>query len=399
MLVRTMAILLGGALALWIAIGITANFTVARQMPAGVRAIWPSGVTARVAEGRNLLSVDPQPPAAAMDRMRATLRDAALREPVDTQALGTLAALDDLRGDHGRARALFRLSEAASRRNRLTEMWLIEDAVARNQIGEALVHYDRAMRVTIDLRPQLLPVMNAAASTPEILTALVPILRRRPLWWKDYLQYLGESGSDPHVMATVLASTRPDIARSDERVLSENVLRRMVATNGEREAVRAANALEGSAVADRSLRDGDFDGTGGILPFAWWLRDESNIRAYRDTVPNGTTGLRIETSGDTTGGAAQQLVGLPAGAYVLSGIAGDVPADPINRPAITVACGNAQPVTRFTLPASPEAGAPFRFRFMVPGANCATQWIGIVTASVGDTHVWLDSLRIAPARS
>lgn len=399
MLLRTMAILIGGALALWIAIGVTANFTVARQMPAGVRSIWPVGVMAKVAEGRNLLSADPQPSIVTIDRVRATLRDGALREPIDTQALGILAALDDLRSDHARARSLFRLSEAASRRNRLTEMWLIEDAVARNQIGEALVHYDRAMRVTIDLRPQLLPVLNGAASTPEILNALVPILRQRPLWWKDYLQFLGENGSDTRVMAAVLASTRPDITRSDERVMSENVLRRMVATNGEREAISAANALEGIAGSNRSLRGGDFDTVGGILPFAWWLRDESNIRAYRDTVPNGTLGLRIETSSDTTGGVAQQLVGLPAGAYILSGVVGDVPADPISRPAITIACGNAKPMARFTLPASPETGAAFRFRFVVPAANCATQWVGIVTASVGDTNIWLDTIKIVPARS
>ncbi|MDG5488540.1 hypothetical protein NYR55_07925 [Sphingomonas sp. BGYR3] len=398
MMLRAAAILVAGAFVLWISIGVTANFTIAREMPDGVRSIWPSGVNAKVAQGRDLLLGQSQPSAETMDRMRATLREAALREPVNTQVLGTLAGLDDLRGNADRARALFKLSEAASRRNRLTEMWLIEDAVSRNQIGEALTHYDHAMRVSIDLRPQLLPVMNSAASSPDILSALVPILRQRPLWWKDYLQFLGEDGSDPQVIETVLANVRPNIARSDERVLTENVLRRMIATNGELGAVRAANALEGIKGSNRSLRGGDFDAPEGILPFAWWMRDESNIRAYRDTVPNGTLGLRIETSSDTTGGAAQQLVGLPAGTYLLSGIVGDVPADPINRPEITIACGNAKPMARFTLPTAPESGAPFRFRFVVPPAGCPTQWVGIATAPVGDTHVWLDTIKITPER-
>lgn len=396
-MLRTIAILAAGAVTLWVAIGVTANFTIARQFPGSVRAIWPAGVMAKVAEGRDLLSVTPQPSVATIDAMRKTLRAAALREPIDTQALGTLAALDDLRGDHSKAQTLFRLSEAASRRNSLTELWLLEDAVARNEIGEALVHYDRAMRVTVELRSHLLPVLNNAASDPAILNALVPILRQRPLWWKDYLQFLGQNGSDSRVMTAVLASTRPNIGIPEERVLAENILRRMVAQGGEREAILAANRLEGISGGNRSLRGGDFDTTDGVLPFAWWLRDESDIRAYRDTVPNGTMGLRIETTSDTSGGVAQQLVGLSRGSYMLSGVVGNVPADPASRPTIAVACGNAQPIARFILPGAPDAGTSFRFRFIVPGGDCPTQWISIMTASIGDTNIWLDGLKLASA--
>jgi len=397
-LLRTVAILIGGLLTLWISIGITANFTIGRQTPALMRVIWPAGVTAKVTEGRELLVASPAASVGRLDQARHTLRDAAVREPINTLTLGTLAALDELRGDHDRARLLFGLSEAVSRRNRLTELWMIEDAVARGNIAEALTHYDRAMRVSIDLRPTLLPVLNAAASDADVRKALVPVLRQRPLWWKDYIQLLGTSGRDPRVMATALYNVRPNIMQSDERILAENVLRRMVAIQGDREAARVANALEGINDTTRSLRGGDFNGTSGILPFAWWLRDESNIRAYRDIVPNGTTGLRVETSEDTTGGVAQQLVSLSEGDYILSGVVGDVPADPANRPAITVTCSDNRPITRFVLPPAPHNGAPFRFRFTTPGAKCATQWVNILTASVGDTNVWFDSITLLPIR-
>lgn len=395
-LLRIVAILTGGLVALWIAVGVTANFTIGGEIPALVRPIWPVGITAKVTEGRQLLVANPAPSSATIDRARHALRDAAVREPINTLALGTLAALDELRGDHDRARSLFKLSETVSRRNQLTELWLIEDAVARGNIVEAIAHYDRAMRVAIDLRPTLLPVLNNAASNPDVLKALVPVLRQRPLWWKDYLQLLGTSGSDPQVMATVLYSVRPNIGQGDERVLLENVLRRMVAIKGDREAARVANALEGIKDTTRSLRGGDFNSPGGVLPFAWWLRDEANIRAYRDIVPNGTMGLRVEASDDTTGGVAQQLVGLPAGDYILSGVVGDVPADPVTRPAITVTCSDNRPITRFVLPPAPQNGAPFRFRFTIPGAKCATQWVNILTASVGDTNVWFDTMTLSP---
>ncbi|MBX8846632.1 hypothetical protein HCH44_17155 [Sphingomonas melonis] len=396
-MMRTGAILLGGLLALWIAIGVTINLTSAAYLPKLGEAVWPVGVTAKVTKARQLIVNVPDVSKSDIAASRIALREAALREPNNTQVLGALAALDDYIGDKHRARVLFSLSEAVSRRNSLTEMWLIEDSVARGDIRGAIRHYDRAMRVSVDLRPTLLPVLAAAASNRDINQILSQVLAQRPLWWTDYIQFLGRAGADPQVMAAALGATRPDLRQYEERALAEGVLRRMIALKDERAAIVAANKLEGLGGITRTLRGGSFDVQDGVLPFAWWLRDEADIRAYRDTVPRGGMGLHVTTTGDTSGGAAQQLVGLAAGGYSLSGIAGGVSSDPANRPGITVNCLNGTTIGRFELPPSPHKESQFAFKFEVP-RDCITQWINVVTAPVGDTDIWIDDVAIRGMR-
>lgn len=390
--VRTAAILTGGALALWIAVGVTLNFTVAHSAPAIAEAWWPAGTSAKVARGRQLLTVA-QPSPAMIEQTRVSLREAVVREPVNTYALSTLAAIEDYRNDKAGARTLFQLAEAMSRRNIVAQLWLIEDAVGRDRIDEVLVHYDRTMRISIDSRQALLPVLLSAATDPAILKSLLPMLARRPLWWKDYAQRLATTGGDTMVMAASIQAIRPDLRSAEERSLAEGVLRRMIALKDERRAILAANKIEGRRGPARSLRDGDFETSDGLLPFAWWLRDENSVRAYRDSVPNGSMGLWIVSS-DASGGAAQQLMGLPSGRYILSGAAGGVPDGPMLQPAVEMSCGNGVSLTRFTLPPSDESGGSFRFRFDIPATNCVTQWVTLVTAPATDSSVWIDNLAI-----
>lgn len=392
--IRPTAILVGGAIALWIATGATLNLTVARQAPAFVEAWWPAGVTAKVAEGQQQLASLSKLPKAAVDRISAGLRDAALRDPTDTDALSTLAAFEESRSGTNRARPLFEASEAVSRRNTLTELWLIEDAVRRGGVDDVIKHYNRAMLVSNDARALIIPVLGKASSDPSVLKELLPVLARRPLWWKAYILELGKDGDSAATMVAALRATRPDMRNPEEASLAQLVLRRMVALKAGPAAVLAANSLEGLSGSARSLRDGGFETPGNALPFAWWLRDEGSIRAYRDTVPNGSTGLRLSTSSGSGGGVAQQLIGLRPGRYGLQGQAGGVSSDRTARPAITIACETGTSLIRAELPQSGDEGRGFRFAFEVPQTGCPLQWVTIVTAPAVDTDAWLDNLAI-----
>lgn len=392
--IRVTAILVGGAIALWIATGVTLNFTVSRQAPAFVEAWWPAGVMAKVAEGQQQLTSLSKLPKAAVDRMSASLRDAALRDPTDTDALSTLAAFEEYRPSPNRARSLFQASEAVSRRNTLTELWLIEDAVRRGGVDDVIKHYNRAMLVSNDARSLMIPVLGKASSDPSVLKELLPVLARRPLWWKAYILELGKSGDSAVTMVAALRATRPDMHNPEEASLAQLVLRRLVAIKDGHAAVLTANRLEGTSGSARSLRDGGFETPGGLVPFAWWLRDEASIRAYRDAVPDGSTGLRVSTSSGASGGVAQQLVGLRPGRYVLQGQAGKVSTDPTARPAININCESGKSLSHAVLPASDEDGRGFRFAFEVPATDCVLQWVTIVTAPAVDTDIWIDNLAI-----
>jgi hypothetical protein len=75
---------------------------------------------------------------------KQSLRGGALN-PVAIRLLGYVA---DVRGDQKKARELMLLSQKVSRRDFGTQLWLIEDAVARGDKKQALYHYDIAMRTT-----------------------------------------------------------------------------------------------------------------------------------------------------------------------------------------------------------------------------------------------------------
>ena len=396
-MLRAAAIVLAGVIALWISIGITLNFTVATRAPQLAAIWWPNGVAAQVAMAQRYLTNPQTLSAKVADQTRTKLREAALREPLNADALGALAALDEYRGDPKRARALFLAAETVSRRNTLVELWLIEDAVRRGDVPAAINHYNRAMLVSNDSRRILLPVLAGAASDPAVSKELMPVLARRPLWWKDYLRQLAMSSDNARTMTASLLATRVNVGVVEEAGLAQMILQRMVSLKAGHAAVFAANRLEGLSGSTRSLRDPGFDTPVAVLPFAWWLRDETAIRAYRDTVPNGSIGLRVVTSSGTGGGVAQQLIGLAAGRYVLTGEAGGVSTDPTTRPSVNVICEGGASLSQVQLPASDDAGRRFRATFMVPARGCTLQWVTIVTAPAADTDAWFDNFSIRPA--
>ena len=391
---RVAIILTGGLLALWIAVGITLDLAFPRSANPLARAVWPFGVTPQVVEA-TLVTSDPNVTKETVGRQSASLRRAIVRDPIDTQALSALAMIEEYSGNEAQARKLFLLSEAASRRNTLSQIWLVEDAVGRGDVEGAIRHYDRAMRVSVDARTSLLPVLVKASSEPGILQALLPVVKQRPLWWKDYLNKLALSGTDANVMASVLRATSPDLRRSDERYLAERTLRRMIALGAGAEATVAANRLEHAPGSVRSLQNGNFEVSDNILPFAWWLKDDGSIRAYRDVVPNGTLGLRVEAGAGASGLVAQQFIGLRPGRYVLKGVSGGVAADITARPSVELTCGDGERFAKFTLPPSPDQGGPFSFAFEIPSTACTVQSVMIVTAPAVDTSIWLDNLSIA----
>ncbi len=95
---------------------------------------------------------------------KQSLRGGALN-PVAIRLLGYVA---DARGDTKKARHLMLLSQKVSRRDLGTQLWLIEDAVARDDKRAALNHYDIAMRATPSSFPILFPTLTGALGDPDV---------------------------------------------------------------------------------------------------------------------------------------------------------------------------------------------------------------------------------------
>jgi hypothetical protein len=131
---------------------------------------------------------------------KQSLRGGALN-PVAIRLLGYVA---DVRGDAKKARELMLLSHKVSRRDFGTQLWLIEDAVARGDKKQALYHYDIAMRTTPSSFPILFPTLTGALSDPEVRVALAPIVRQAPIWLPSYLSEAINTVENPANLADVL---------------------------------------------------------------------------------------------------------------------------------------------------------------------------------------------------
>jgi hypothetical protein len=158
---------------------------------------------------------------------KQSLRGGALN-PVAIRLLGYVA---DARGDMKKARELMQLSHKVSRRDFGTQLWLIEDAVQRNDKKEALYHYDIAMRTTPSSFPILFPTLTGALSDPEVRVELAPIVRMAPVWLPSYLSEAISTAENPANIADVLvkAGGLPD--EEVYRNLSNGLLAQLAAKN------------------------------------------------------------------------------------------------------------------------------------------------------------------------
>jgi hypothetical protein len=151
---------------------------------------------------------------------KESLRGGALN-PVAIRLLGYVA---DVRGDQKKARELMLLSQKVSRRDFGTQLWLIEDAVARNDKKQALYHYDIALRTTPSSFSILLPTLVGALTDPEVRVALAPYVKAAPEWLPAFLGEAINTAENPADVADVLmrAGALPD--RDDYRSISNSLL-------------------------------------------------------------------------------------------------------------------------------------------------------------------------------
>ncbi len=125
-----------------------------------------------------------------------TLREALRDQPLTPGLLRQFALASSQANGAVDQRKLFQLSEQISRRDLATETWLIEDAVSRDNIGEVLQHYDRALSVRPRAGEALFPVLVGAVSDPSIRGALAPYLRADRPWAASFLQAFSSTVSD-----------------------------------------------------------------------------------------------------------------------------------------------------------------------------------------------------------
>lgn len=341
---------------------------------------------ARIAAQLSRLLILADPDLARAEREEELALRALWRDPTSVQAVATLGLLAHARGDIAAARRRFAYADLLSRRDLVTRLWLIEDAVRRGDAREALRHYDIALRTADSASATLFPILAAAASDPELAAELARTLAGRPPWGDAFATFAAASGSDPEATARLfgaLAAARAPVPAAAQSALVDS----MVARGNYDAAWRYYASVRRQA--DRShSRDPRFAATVEPPSRLDWVVSDSSFGIAVTMQRSGKAGLLDFTVPPTVGGQlAGQVQLLPPGSYRLEGRGGAVAMPGKTQPYWVLKClamdaGADRELGRVDLPESAEGQARFAGRFAVP-PGCPVQLLALM-ARVSD---------------
>jgi hypothetical protein len=325
----------------------------------------------------------------------ARLAHEALRhDPTTVQAVETLGLQADLRGDTEAARRLFAYSQILSRRDLTTQIWAIEDAVARDDIPGALRHYDIALRINQAAPDILFPVLANAIADRAIRVELVHTLAARPPWEASFVDYVAASGPDPQATASLFRG----LGRTGIRVSASGraaLVGALIAKGAYTDAWAYYASVHPGADRARS-RDPRF--TGDIeapSAFDWVAVNDAGIST---TIQPGIVDFSAPSS--IGGLLLRQMQLLPAGRYVLTGRSAGIDQPDASRPYWLLVCLDGRELGRVVLPSSGEGQARFAGQFTVP-LGCPVQYLSLIARpsdAVSGASGQIEEAVLRPAR-
>ena len=308
-----------------------------------------------------------------------TIRLAKLALRQDATAIRALVALGlaaQLRDEATQARDLFAYAEQLSRRDLQVQLWAIEDAVARDDVADALRHYDIALRAAKGAPDLLFPVLATAIADPRVRPQVVRTLAARPLWAASFIEYVAANAPEPTAAAQLLAAIGADgqpISGIAQSLLVERLVSRGMLT----EAWRYYASFRVGVARDQG-RDADFSAD----------LDHPTMFDWQSVAANGLVAsiqrgfVDFAAPAATSGPLIQQIEMLPPGIYRVDGRTSEIAQSPDALPYWQLLCRAGRELGRVTIPSSIEADGRFTGQFVVP-ADCPVQTLTLMASASG----------------
>ncbi len=314
---RIVPVVAFGAPLLWLSVAVSLDGIAARSNPDQVLRWWPWSSSAEAARS-SALTADPAFPR-NIEAVRASASASLERQALSPVAARSLAlATTQDKAGLARAQRLMRYSEALTRHDLQTQLWLIETSVQQGNVDQALVHYDRALRTSPNARTLLLPVLVSAVSDPIIARSLTTFLARRPSWRYAFADRLVIAGTNPATIAMLLPAIGLSPNAEFDRRLIGNALIRMVELGDARAAYAVYRQMGGrSAIGADRVNNGNFARDPGLQPFDWWMATDDGLVASREADEKRGYRLRLSVTAGASGTLARQLVLVEPGNYAL----------------------------------------------------------------------------------
>ena len=285
-----------------------------------------------------------------------------------------------------------------SKRDLASHLLSIEQDVTQGDISGALTNYDEALRTSRAASETLLPVLINAAAEPLVARRLIPFLKQRPSYFRQYFIQGTDSGTDTTSIAQVGMKVLDRTTRADQDIIDRIIMR--FSRDGDYDNAWRMFSWANPGHESAKIIDGDFDHPTPFRLFNWEFTESDALSA--EVAPRGKTDSLYLFAYVSRGLAARQLLRLQPGRYALTAMVGDVPAASIDRPTIGITCatGTATLLEPITFPTTRPAMRPKWAARSTVGGDCRYQWLNLTASAASQDQVrtWIDDIFIRPAR-
>ena len=322
------------------------------------------------------LLVVEKPQAAERARARRLARKALMDEPMSVPAVTALAIANQLSGDTTQARRLFLHSDALSRRDLITRLWLVEDAVGREDIPGALRHYDIALRTSRNASDILFPVMAQAIADPVVAKEVTKTLAAGPPWRDAFTGFIPSSGISPRIAGAFFQRAVAQGVPVQPLALA-SVVSALITSGRVEQGWRLYASVRKGTARDRS-RDPQFTAQPSVPMVFDWAPISNDLGVSASFQRADQRGVFDFAVPSTLGGIVlQQGQYLPPGNYRLDGVSHGIEQGQGARPFWQLVCSDGREVGRVEVTNSSADGGRFSGVFNV-GPNCAFQTLRFV---------------------
>jgi hypothetical protein len=381
----------------WLSVAVSGSNILRPDRPDRALSFQPADARARARASEQLVVPERgRPPRPVTEPQLAAAeelaREALRRDPTVVMAWRMLGLVAAARNQPDRAARMFHFAGSLSRRDLLTQLYLIEERVQQNDIAGALRQYDATLRTSGASHEILLPILVSAIGNDGIVEPLATLLNTMPPWRRSFMERLAAGTPDPAGLVQLIQLTHGS-ASPEEKVQISAAMQAMISRGQFAPAMRVYQLLAADARGTQLVRNGGFDRPNPYSPLDWQLLSGVDVGAEQQG-----DRLRIHAASGAGGLAARQLLLLAPGRYEISADAGAVDDARAARVSWTVQCANNGEGLMLLEQDMPALAGRIRARasFSVP-AGCGGQWLRLNIRpdfDPGGVAAWIDSVAL-----
>lgn len=239
------------------------------------------------------------------------------REAIGMAAINPVAVrnLALANSDDAKALQLMRFADRLSRRDGVTEAWLIDEAARRADLSTTLSHFDALLRTMPAASTRYMQQMGVALSDPKFRKAMIPYARLENPWFGSLGAAIMSSQLPVRFYGQYLVEI-PAVPDSDQQRRHYDEVLSRLAREGQYDLVRRLYPrLPG---ADRSaVRSADLPTSRQVAyrPVTWTLQSDGAVGA--EMAREGKSDLVVYAEAGASGEVASKLMFLAPGRYRL----------------------------------------------------------------------------------